>query len=271
MEFFRPEEGWISFEDRLYSNKDENNVNEPRASRLINSILDILFEGYRDSINARHYPNIKEDYVLRIKDRLMESEKLDDKFVSKTLIINGQSYKPWKEYIEILEKQSSYLSRITPPFVTVVHGDPNPGNLLLKVTGTDISLKFIDPKDWVTGDYLFDVCKITHFIEATGPVEKPINGDQVKTQFYANNLENTLSYSINKPKWTETIVAACRDRLQGFALDFGDSLWEQRYELGMSANLLGLPIGRLKKGNVDSALILYGEGLKWLDKFCKNF
>jgi len=271
MEYFKPEEGWLSFEDRLYPNIKGKIISISQASRLINSILNVLFEGYTDSLNTRQYPSIKEDYVLRIKERLMEAAKADKRFESKQININGQVFRPWQEYIDILEEQSNYLAQITPPFITVVHGDPNPGNLLMKVTTSDVDLKLIDPKEWITGDYLFDICKITHFIEATGPVEKTVEGKEVKVQFINGDVKNTLSYAILTPDWTKTIVDICIDRLKDFALSHGDLFWQQRYELGMSSNLLGLPFGRLKKGNVDSASVLYGEGIKWLDKFCNNF
>jgi hypothetical protein len=58
------------------------------------------------------------------------------------------------------------------------------------------------------------------------------------------------------------------DRVKDFAKKHNDRHWRERYELGMAANLLGLPLGRLKNGSQDSALILYGEGLKWLHRFC---
>lgn len=268
MEYFTKEDGWESLEDRLYGGKAS--VSKASAGRFINAVLDIMFEGFGDSLNKRQLPNITEDYFMRIKERLEETEKKDQRFASRPININGKTLKPWREYLQVIEKKIDYLDIITPSFTTVVHGDPNPGNLMMKVSPSNISLKMIDPKEWITGDYLFDICKITHFIEGTGPVEKPEGGHDAQVKFETNESGTTLSYTIKQPEWTDTVVGACRDRVNDFAQRHGDVNWEERYELGMASNLLGLPIGRLKKGRSDAALMLYGEGLKWLDKFCER-
>jgi hypothetical protein len=182
---------------------------------------------------------------------------------------------------EEIETNLNFLEEITPGFSTVTHGDPNPGNIMFRTTSTGVELKFIDPKEWMTGDYLFDIAKITHFLENTGPVEKPqvssppaatgggAPGENAVRSVYRRDEDGAhLEYTIGLPNWTGLLVEACFERVAQFAGERGDFHWRARYELGMAANLLGLPLGRLAKGRKDSALILYGEGLKWLDQFC---
>jgi aminoglycoside phosphotransferase (APT) family kinase protein len=266
MEYFPKEQGWISLEDRLYPGDAERQLSAADALRFVNAVLDILFEGFGASVNNRNRPNLVEDYSGRIAQRMRDVAAADARFASKEIVVNGRHCRPWEEYLNILRRGWHFLNRITPSFMTVTHGDPNPGNLMLRVSLSEIELKLIDPKDWMTGDYLFDIAKITHFVSVTGPVEKPAQG-KPKVQFKEGN-PNTLVYEFEKPPWTDLFVEACLDRVGQFAEKHGDPYYKDRYKLGMAANLLGLPAARLKKGKEESALIMYGTGLTWLDKFC---
>jgi len=272
MEFFPEEDGWRSLENRLYPAGKGTPTSRYEALRWIGEVLNILFLGYESSVDTRHRPNLKKDYLGRIRDRLQMTAERDSRFASKELFVRGQPLRPWERYLDEIENHSSYLEQITPPFTTVTHGDPNPGNLMLRTTTSSVELKLIDPKEWMTGDYLFDLAKITHFLEATGPVEKPEQGVPVKAAFQENGETAELSYAYGRPEWTEWLVEACRERVSQFAArkESLDPHWEARYELGMAANLLGLPLGRLDKNppREDAALILYGEGMIWLDRFC---
>lgn len=270
MEFFPEDEGWVSLEDRLYPINQDHAVTSDQAIRHMHTVLDILFEGFTGSVNKRNNPSLMEDYYSRIKERLEETSKKDDRFASAPLIVNGEHLKPWAQYLQVIERSEAYRALIACKFSTVVHGDPNPGNLMLRTNSTGEELKLIDPKEWEAGDYLFDICKITHFLECTGPVEKPISGEALRAEFSRNNGAATLSYDICAPDWTTALVAACRERVKEFAESNGDRYWLERYELGMAANLLGLPLARLSNGREHSALILYGEGLKWLHRFCER-
>ena len=272
MEFFPEEDGWRSLENRLYSAGERFLTSRSEAMRWIGEVLDILFLGYEASVDKRLRPSLKTDYLDRIRGRLQKTAERDSRFASQELLVRGQRLRPWERYLDEIENHSSYLEQITPPFTTVTHGDPNPGNLMLRTTTSNVELKLIDPKEWMTGDYLFDLAKITHFLEATGPVEKPEQGGPVKAAFQVNGETAELNYTYGKPLWTDLLVEACRERITGFAArkESLDPHWEARYELGMAANLLGLPLGRLDKKppHEDAALILYGEGMIWLDRFC---
>ena len=264
MEYFSREDGWRSLEDILYP-PETPAVTVSEALRLGHRVLDLLFGGYNGGLNERHRPSITADYWGRIRERLEAAAQLDAQFISRPLTINGLRYEGWRDYLAEINRQSIKLEAIAPPFVTVVHGDPNPGNLMLRGDTRWVEIKILDPKEWETGDYLFDIAKLTHFLSVTGPVEKPANGKPVKALL---NADGVFGYEYSPPAWTEYLIEAALERTQQFAEQHEDRHWRTRYELAMAANLLGLPAGRLSKGKVDAALILYAEGLKWLHQFC---
>lgn len=269
MEYFPREDGWISYEDRLFPPSGTTVVDPAEAVRHINVCLDILFGAYESSIDSRIKPCLDEDYVGRIRERLEKVAKNDARFASQPLTINGQALKPWQEYLDLIVQRRDAIDKITPPFCTVCIGDPNPGNIVLRSKVSKVEVKFIDPKEWGTGDYLFDIEKITHFIQATGPIEKPADG-KPRLVTFKQDRNATLEYNIDGPTWTASVVDACLARTRDFAKQHNDPQWEARYELGMAANLLGLPLARLDKGREHSALVLYGEGIRWLDTFCQR-
>ncbi len=276
MEYFPPEAGWRSLEDRLYN----DSASAPSTSdvlRWMSSVLDILFTGYEHSVNKRSRPNLDEDYCSRIEQRLIETERYEylklgtHYFESRPLVINGTRYRPWRDYVALLNRHAGFIDKITPPFTTVAHGDPNPGNLMLKIELGSVTVKIIDPKDWTTGDYLFDVSKLTHFLRVTGPAEYAQGG--VLPQVLGQEQEDGfhIDYTLAQPSWTALAEEACLSRAAELAKNNHDHHWLARYELGMAANLLGLPLGRLKREpepRFHAAVIFLCEGLYWLDKFC---
>ena len=270
MEYFPRSDKWRSLEDRLYPPADRPQATQADAVRLMDAALDILFAGYSAKQDNRRPPSINVDYVGRIRDRLTKVASIDDRFASRPLVINGTPVDAWGNYLDLLANNENELRSLGPDFSTVVHGDPNPGNIMLSSDVSSIQVKLIDPKDWGQGDYLFDIAKITHFLLATGPIEKPASGGPTKaTYFYEDAIAN-LSYEVNRPDWTHMLVEACLNRAGQFAEEHGDEQWRARYELGMAANILGLPDGRLQKKREDAALALFGEGLLWLDRFCRR-
>ncbi|MEN3794671.1 phosphotransferase [Fulvimarina sp. MAC3] len=265
-EYFPKEDGWISLEDRLFPNKDDDWKPEGDPERLIAVVLDYMFEGFEAGRMPRIQPNLAEDYLDRIRTRLNEAARLDGRFGSMALTINGEPFEPWEDLLDRLEANAGAIAAIAPGFTTTVHGDPNPGNLMLRERAGEWSLKFIDPKEWGIGDYLFDVTKLTHFLLGTGPIEKPASGKPA-VSFKTTGEDGTLTYDFARPAFVDRANAMCRERVARFARLHDDTGWEARYELGLAANLIGLPVGRLKKGREDAALILYGEGLVALKRF----
>jgi Phosphotransferase enzyme family len=273
MEIFPREEGWSSLEDLLYPRDARQALSSREVEPIGSAVLDLMFEGFEASLDVRSVPNLEADYVGRIAERLQKAAGVDERFRSRPLLSRGQLLRPWAEYLAMLEGQRDAIGRLAPKFRTVTHGDPNPGNLMLRLQGSSIEIKFIDPKEWVAGDYLFDIAKLTHFLEATGPVEKPAVPGTVNVSLVERGHDAALTYQYAHAEWTDALVQACYARASAFAAKHGDEHWEARYELAMASNLLGLPVGRLThKTNPrpESALILYAEGLRWLDRFCQR-
>jgi hypothetical protein len=267
MEIFPKDDGFLSLEERLYPVPPTEAPSSSEVLRFINATLDLLFLGYRSTIDRRRQPNVFADYLERIRERLSATAKADDRFASRPVHLKRSTVlTPWEETLRALERQADKIQAITPRFITHVHGDPNPGNLILRQTDAGLEVKQIDPKDWATGDYLFDVTKLTHFLEGTGPAEKLTYGASKMERFAVQRDQTMLKYECASAPWTSRAVEAIRERARAFAKENKDSYWELRYKLGMASNLLGLPIGRLAR-RPDAAAILYGEGLKWLEEF----
>ena len=271
MEIFPKADGWVSLEDRLYPKQPGTGLSFDEVLTVGGEVLTLMFEGFEHAIDTRSQPNLDSDYISRIGERLAKAAQRDSRFESKPLLVNGKSLRPWREYMAVLDRYKDVILTIAPPFRTITHGDPNPGNLMLRLQADGIETKFIDPKEWVYGDYLFDIAKLTHFLQATGPVEKPENPADVRVDYQTQDTGAKLDYQFVQPAWTEPLVQACFAKAGAFAATHQDCHWEARYELAMASNLLGLPLGRLthkKNPRPEAALMLYAEGLVWLDRFC---
>lgn len=270
MEYFPSADGWISMEDRLFS-ADRSPPLNAEGVRLMNAVLDILFAGYEASLDRRMLPSIRRDYVDRIRDRLEAAQQVTPLFRPRSLARDDVTFAPWNENLSRIERFGAELDAFAAPFSTVVHGDPNPGNLLVRANHSAVEVKLIDPKDWGRGDYLFDIAKITHFLEATGPIEKPLPGAKLTLNRQALEESDTLDYSFERPQGIDALVESCLQRVGQFAEAYGDIHWRERYELAMAANILGLPATRYAhktKPRPEAAIALYGEGLTWLERFC---
>ena len=271
MEFFPAQDGWQSLENRL------NTIPRPSNActiEWINAAVNLMFSGYESSVAVRSRPNLLADYGSRLTPRLIDAEKLGlpkgNFFASRPLCINGTLYKPWREYLALLERHPDCLNQITPTFSTVVHGDPNPGNFMLKLDSGKVTVKLIDPKDWEHGDYLLDIAKLSHFLQIVCPTEYAADGIHPVVSRREIGNELVLDYSLQANSGINIALEGCMEKVRRFAKQHNDTGWEARYELAMAANLLGLPVGRLKKDRLDAALIFLAEGIIWLDRFCER-
>ena len=260
-------EGFVGTEELLFERPADTDGDTAR--RLVDKLLDLLLSAYNDSLRPRFRPNIWVDYVERIKDRLVVAANRDSRFASHTVTVvpHGHEYRPWQNYLEALRRDRAKIDSLAPPFTTFVHGDPNPENVLAAIDPKGVMLRFIDVKEWRDGDYLFDIAKFVHYLVVTGPVERMKLADgTVKAEKRGDTVE--IDYTLSNPDWIEKLSAQITHRVKEFANDHGDSECEQRLALGMASNLLGLPANRLTSGREDSAVILYAEGLRYLDEFC---
>ena len=271
MEDLSEADGWTSLQACLFP-KTGGDPSPDRSVRKLEAVLDVLFEEYQATIDKRMVSSIRQDFVIRIRDRLRMAESMSRVFRSRPLTINGEHCAPWKDSLGRIEALGVGLERFAPPFSTDVHGDSNPGNLFTRTIGSSDEVKLIDPKPFDRGDYLFDVAKITHAIEATGPIERSVAfsheaGDPM------SEATNALNYTFIRHPETNALVEACLARVAQFAEQHGDVRWRERYQLAMAANLLGLPANRFQHAADQrplDAIALYAEGLRWLEKFCRH-
>jgi hypothetical protein len=263
MEYF---DEHIGLEEILFGNP----VADDDIFRTVTSILDCLFEAYKRSTHRLHKPNLDEIYFKRIRDTLGSLRNVDGEFdrimQSSEVVVNGTLCEQYELY---LKRLSSKVSEYEPGFTTFVHGDPNPENILVKISTHAVDVKFIDVKEWGDGDYLFDIAKLVHYILITGPVERLHNPIQAQLLFPSERTVE-LNYSLGRPAVLDAVAKMIEKRTEQFAAELGDIHWRQRFALAMAANLLGLPLGRIKREKRESALILYSEGLKWLREVCTS-
>lgn len=150
------------------------------------------------------------------------------------------------------------LSTAKPGFGTWVHGDPNPENTLWKTgLGGDFVFRMLDPKDWWTGDYLFDVAKLGHYTVVTSAME----AGHVDSAARRSDDGWSISFDASAFAPGHEIEASLLGEVEKFASEVGDNHWRTRYRLAFAANLLGIAGPRAIRGaNEDNAR---QSGLAW--------
>lgn len=262
MEYFPRESGWQSLEHLIYAERD---ITTDQAASMLQPVLDVMEAGFHTSVCRRHHPSVWETYITRIQDRLEQAERLHPWFHGGERVVNGVACPGWHDCLQTLTRNRVALQHLTPGFTTVVHGDPNPGNILLRRTDDQPwQVKLIDPKAWGTGDYLFDLAKISHFFIGTGPVEHiGVNPTLDESKQFSYQLPTTI--------WQHQALKLCRSTAQCIAMAHGDHHWTTRFELAIAANLLGLPASRIAKDRIKQAKVLFAEGLLRLAGICHDF
>jgi hypothetical protein len=253
-------------------------VDRSTAQRLVSASIDILFETYDATAKRSGFPLIpclRQLYLERIKERIKAAADHSAEFAAmldRPLRVNGTLYSPYNKLLAWLKSEGSSLQqRLAPSFATFVHGDIHPENILLQFDTRHVDVKFIDPKEWGDGDYVFDLGKIVHYLDVTGPLEKG-NGISDVTLVTSGD-ETHIEYELSKPEWTDLLIEDVRNRAGMFARspEHPDPSWELRYQLSMASNLLGLVANRLNKGRKEVAYVMFAEGLKWLSDFQGEF
>jgi hypothetical protein len=269
MEEFSRADGYQSLASILFESPLCPEALEHESKRLISGVLDILFDAYDASLNFKQIPNIDQVYLDRIEERLQAAADKDPVFCPSPMRVNGYDYPPWDSCVAQIRNREVQMRGLHPKFTCVVHGDANPENILLAYRPNRVDCRFIDPKDWGEGDYLFDIVKLAHYLDVTGPVERnPQHQLQVAQSRKSGRLE--LRYTIFHQDQMHGAFELVKFRAQQFAEAHDDlDSMRLRFDLGMASNLLGLVPGRLSK-NRDAALVFYCEGMKWLHGFTQQ-
>jgi aminoglycoside phosphotransferase (APT) family kinase protein len=173
--------------------------------------------------------------------------------------INGTRHDSGRELVERLAKRS--LRDLSPGFVTFVHGDLHPENILVRPAGFGFEFKFIDPKEWYIGDYIFDLGKLCHYLQYTGLAEKSTTPPRVL------HSRGNIEFDDVSSKPAEHLVAEALRHTTAFAARHDDVRWRERFSLSMASNLLGIVAGRVQENKMESALYLYANGIAWLTRF----
>jgi hypothetical protein len=266
MEYFAPDV-YPSMKQLFF---DRHLFREPtpaHAASIVGHAVTALADAYTRTRDDRIEPRMMgEAYYARTATNLHAAAKEDSLFAALPITINGVALPPWSRLLEAIRTHPPGVQRLAPPFVTVVHGDPNPGNILVKRDGDQVAdVKFIDLKDWKYGDYIFDIAKILHFLLHTGPIE-----ELAAFTNFADTTDGSV-VAINYDRLVEPFVVAAADHIRALvetlATQLGDSQWKTRLTFAMAANLLGLLPGRLADGRRTEAAILYAEGLLYLNEF----
>lgn len=239
--------------------------------RVAHTLMDYWLEAYEASMNPRLRPSVEEDYIQRIETRLDDighplfAPAPIELTVRRNGVVKVCALRPWREYLSIIKASADTIRPVGPPFSTFVHGDLHPGNIFVRLGTGQPEMRFIDPKTWENGDYVFDVAKIAHYLLATGPVERAPGHDL--------HVEETsrgwrIEYRLDVPERPAAAAEVVLKRALHFAAAHADPGAASRYTLGLASNLLGLPRRRLEEGRQADALMLYAEGLALLNDVC---
>lgn len=239
------------------------------VQKFARQALDLLFSAYDRSRVAFITPNLTSLYIDRTRERLRAAAREDQTFASlldRTIRVNGSEYEHATYYLDLI---ADHVAAWTPGFATFIHGDPHPENILVNEKDFPVDVKFIDPKEWHVGDYLWDIGKILHYLAVTGPIEH--SSPHVAARIGIG--PDTLDYELPRSQLADTLIGMTRDIVAAKAgrPDFDDKHWQKRLDLSIAANLLSVPLVRLAKARKlkdarhrDTAFMLYGEGLKAL-------
>jgi Phosphotransferase enzyme family len=210
------------------------------ADLLVGVWRDVLEPAYRSTRQARRAHELHDDYFGRALTRLAGAAaagvmpKPDRPLVVEA---GDRSFELPDGWGNALAAASDRLPEVRPGFGTWVHGDPNPENVLWsrKATGT-FEYRLLDPKDWWTGDYLFDVAKLGHYVVVTAPCEAGLGATTV-TERQDSTVITMVSAGVEPARGIEAALLAEVGR---FAEDVGDQNWASRYLLAFAGNLLAI-------------------------------
>lgn len=240
-------------------------ADQTRTAELLDSLVSLLLDIHGSTVDETLRPNLETIYMDRIRQRIAEAG-LQQPMFAETLTqesrINGVAYAPLTSAFDAIEGR---LERLCPPFVTFVHGDPHPRNVFLRKGGGD-EIRLIDVKGWHSGDYIWDLGKLIHYVLVTGPVE---DGDRsgIEATLTRGGSRIEIEYELDVPARTTSAVEHITPKVGEFARAWKDPYWEERLSLSIASNLLGLPAERLKRGDTKAAIIELGEGLKHFHEF----
>ena len=205
----------------------------------------VLRPAYAASRRIRLSHDLWDDYFGRAADRLdkasghgvlpLPDQPIEVECGSMTIAFRDG----WRRE---LEHAAALLDEVQPGFGTWVHGDPNPENILWANVSGQKRFRLLDPKDWATGDYLFDIAKMTHYAVFTSPAEAGELPDPRAGRSGAITIDSGVLAA------GRAIESELLDHVAQFAQEVGDQNWQTRYQLAVAANLLSIAGPRAVRG-----------------------
>jgi hypothetical protein len=273
MEDFRAEDGFRDLATWIFDSELVPEAREAQASALLAYAVNVLLSIYRGTVNANSITNVEgEAYLGRIRNRMQEAAELFAGFDDAEVVLSDATLPSWRSLLNRLAAHKERLVQVMAPFETAVHGDPHPGNLLIRLPpkgagDVEIDLRIIDPKGWNQGDYIFDLAKLAHYLEATGPLERWKLSATCSFELSSGRLSVPALSAV--PPWLSELAKMIRRRAESLSEELGDSGAAYRFELAMASNLLGLVATRYKS-DPNLAVALYVRGLSWLNTFVEH-
>jgi hypothetical protein len=269
-ERYAPQDGYLTLQDRLFRPAHDIPPSAAQTTRMLDAVLDRMLPAYRASLDRRLVPN-PAMLLERMRSGFERAAALDQRLASRQLWVNDQALRPWAEKLAALDARPDLIAKLAAVGSTLVHGDLNPANLILRVDASGIEVHVIDPSLEATGDYLVDVARLIQFIATTCPVQfasKPHEPIAVRWEGDGTGLR----YTVPEPDWIAPTMKAVFERLGDFAGQIGDNGFQPRLELAMAADFAG----RLGRAGADDLQrrelewLWFGEAQVWLDRLCKQ-
>lgn len=270
----------------------EEQTNDALCARMISAALDALFTAYDATLSGEHHPllpDIRGIYIGRIRDRLFDKKTPDElKRIrdSRLILTSGDSSIETDSCSQMLDEIEHMWPQLetalTPRFVTMVFGDPHPGNIMIEADHTGVrNVRVIDPKEWGEGDYLFEIAKFLHYLEVTWLVEVQTPPPVELVDTHAGAIE--VKYQLRFPTWVRHGRADALGRVNGLLRTWetrtarsgrsiqADPEWQARLSLGLASNLLGVAGSRYLTPNERCGpacrQIIFAEGIRALHEF----
>ncbi len=219
MEFL---ETYNSLHDMIFVKR----YNDWQIMNSIDKVLELVGKIYLNETDRKNIPQASELYQhLRIEESISKGIerykkgkiKIQDTWKSffpngiesllnSEIIIDGQLFQPVTRYINTISEK---IDKFNPNFVTWIHGDLHPANIMVNLNAPGCEIKLIDPNpDFEKGsDYLYDMGKLLHWLDMMGLVaferesEKELrksNKEIIKLDLKKDDDKIYISYIIDK-------------------------------------------------------------------------
>lgn len=145
------------------------NFDEDDTIAFLDRLLNWMFDHvYCRKISAAPDNWTMEKHVNRVLDRLVEccdkSAALKRLIEAEKVVINGKEYRNVKEIYQTIKKMDSFIKKVNPVELVMIHGDLHFQNILL-TNETDTGFILVDPRGEHQGsDIYYDMGKIFHSV-----------------------------------------------------------------------------------------------------------